>query len=155
MNQRIEHPQLVVNPFVIYIGMAVVAVVLQLLVPLPFVSRQTAGIAGVVIMVINLVIGLPAVRGMLKAKTSPNPNHASTSLVLSGPYRFSRNPMYIGLTLLFAGLMIFFRLPWGILFSPVVIWLITIWVIRPEELYLEHKFGGEYLEYKKSVHRWI
>jgi hypothetical protein len=75
MNQRIEHPQLVVNPFVIYIGMAVVAVVLQLLVPLPFVSRQTARIAGVVIMVINLVIGLPAVRGMLKAKTSPNPNH--------------------------------------------------------------------------------
>jgi len=116
---------------------------------------QAARIVGVVIMAVNLMIGLPAVRGMLKAKTSPNPNHPSTTLVLSGPYRFSRNPMYIGLTLLYAGLMVFFQLPWGILFTPIVIWLITLWVIRPEEEYLEHKFGSAYLKYKQTVRRWI
>ena len=155
MNQKNEHPQLIVNPFVIYIGMSVAAVLLQLLVPLPFVSAQTARFTGAFIMIVNLMIGLPAIRGMLKAKTSPNPNHPTSSLVLSGSYRLSRNPMYLGLTLLYAGLMTFFQLPWGILFTPIVIWLITVWVIRPEEQYLERKFGGEYLQYKATVRRWI
>jgi protein-S-isoprenylcysteine O-methyltransferase Ste14 len=155
MNQKADSPDLVVNPFVIYIGMGLMAALLQLLLPLPFVSTLVARIMGVVIMLVNLIIGLPAVRGMLKAKTSPNPNRPTSALVLSGPYRFTRNPMYIGLTLLFAGLMAFFRLPWGLLFTPVVAWLITAWVIRPEEAYLERKFGGEYLKYKETVRRWI
>jgi protein-S-isoprenylcysteine O-methyltransferase Ste14 len=155
MNSKNEHPQLVLNPFVIYIVIAAVSVLLQFLVPLPFISRQPARIAGAAIMVVNLVIGLPAVRGMLTARTSLNPNRPTTSLVLSGPYRFSRNPMYIGLTLLYAGLMTFFQIPWGLLLTPIVIWLITIWVIHPEEDYLGEKFGDQYLNYKETVRRWI
>jgi protein-S-isoprenylcysteine O-methyltransferase Ste14 len=150
-----DHAQLVVNPFVIYLGIGLFAALLQRLAPLPFLSRQAAQITGVLIMVISLVIGLPAAIGMLKAKTSPNPNHPTTSLVLSGSYRFSRNPMYIGLTLMYVGLMSFFQITWGLLFTPIVIWLITIWVIRREEEYLEHKFGESYLRFKQTVRRWI
>jgi protein-S-isoprenylcysteine O-methyltransferase Ste14 len=150
-----DHAQLIVNPFVIYLGVGLFAVLLQKLIPLPFISAQAAQITGVLIMVISLVIGLPAAIGMLKVKTSPNPNHPTTSLVLSGSYRFSRNPMYIGLTLMYAGLMTFFQITWGLLFTPIVIWLITVWVIRPEEKYLEYKFGEDYLKYKQTVRRWI
>jgi protein-S-isoprenylcysteine O-methyltransferase Ste14 len=107
------------------------------------------------IMVINLVIGLAAARGMLSARTSLNPHHPTTALVLSGPFRFTRNPLYLGLTVFYAGLMLVFELTWGLLFLPIVVWLITIWVIVPEEKYLEQKFGTEYLNYKSRVRRWI
>ena len=155
MIQTLQHPKLVVNPFLIYIGVAAVAGLLQLFVPLPFISRQPARIAGVIIMIGSFMFGLPALRKMFGAGTSPNPNQPATALVLSGPYRFTRNPMYIGLTLMYAGLVTFLQLPWGLLLTPVVIWLITVWVIRPEEQYLERKFGRKYLDYKQTVHRWI
>jgi protein-S-isoprenylcysteine O-methyltransferase Ste14 len=150
-----KHPQLVVNPFLIYLGFIAGAALMQFLLPLPFISQQAARLVGVVVMIISFIFGLPALRKMFLVKTSPNPNHPTTSLVLSGPYRFSRNPMYIGLTLMYAGLVAFFQLTWGILFIPFSIWLITIWVIRPEEQYLERKFGEDYLKYKQKVHRWI
>jgi protein-S-isoprenylcysteine O-methyltransferase Ste14 len=155
MSPKNEHPQLVINPFLIYIGITAVSALLQYLVPLPFISRQPARIAGVIIMMASFLFGMPAIRGMFKAKTSPNPNQPTSSLVQSGPYRFSRNPMYIGLTLMYAGLVTFLQLPWGIFFIPLVIWLITVWVIRPEEEYLGRKFGDQYLNYKQTVRRWI
>jgi protein-S-isoprenylcysteine O-methyltransferase Ste14 len=155
MNQKAEHAQIVINPFLIYIALALLAVLLQKYMPLPFLSPPNARIAGLIIMVFNILIGLPAVRSMFLAKTSPNPHRPATTLVSSGPYRFSRNPMYIGLTLLYAGLTIFFQIPWGVLLIPAVIWLTTRWVIIPEEKYLEQKFGTEYLNYKSSVRRWI
>ena len=150
-----DHPQLIINPFVIYIGFGLSAALLQTFVALPFIPTLVAQITGAIIIATNLVFGLPALRGMLQAKTSPNPNRPTTTLLLSGPYHFSRNPMYVGLTLLYVGLMTLLELPWGILFTPIVIWLITEWVIRPEEKYLAHKFGNTYLEYKKIVRRWI
>jgi protein-S-isoprenylcysteine O-methyltransferase Ste14 len=155
MIQEKEHPQLILNPFLIYIGIGALAALLQALLPLPFFPIQTARIAGATIMIINFLFGLPAFLQMFQAKTSPNPSHPTTALVLKGPYHFTRNPMYLGLTLIYMGLMIFLRLPWGVLFIPLVIWLITAWVIWPEEQYLERRFGSEYLDYKKAVHRWL
>ena len=155
MNQKNDHPQVVINPFLIYIIMGACAVIAQKYLPLPLVSQPVARIIGVIIMLFNLLAGLPAVRGMLSAGTSLNPGRPSTTLILSGSYRFSRNPMYIGLTLLYAGLMVFFQNVWGIFLLPVVIRLITVWVIIPEEEYLEQKFGAEYLNYKSAVRRWI
>ena len=155
MNTQNDRAHLVINPFLIYIAFGLCAIFLQKLLPLPFILQSSARIIGVAIMIINLIIGLPAVRNMFAAKTSPNPYRPTTALVFSGPYRFTRNPMYIGLTLLYAGLMMYLQLPWGLIFLPVVIWLITIWVIAPEEKYLEKKFGTDYLNYKSTVRRWI
>lgn len=155
MEQKTDHAPVVVNPFVIYFGLAAAAILLQRILPLPFVSQSTARVLGAFLIALNFIFGLPALRDMLQAKTSPNPHRPSTVLVLSGNYRFTRNPMYIGLTLMFAGLLTFFEISWGLLFVPLVVWLITIWVIVPEEKYLEKKFGDEYLLYKSKVRRWI
>lgn len=155
MNPRNDHAQVVVNPFVIYIGFVLCALVLRRLLPLPFIGQQSAFRIGAIVMIISFIFGLPAVMNMLAAKTTPNPHRPTTTLVFSGPYRFSRNPMYIGLTLLYTGLVTYLQLPWGLIFLPIVIWLITIWVIMPEEKYLEQKFGTEYLNYKSTVRRWI
>jgi protein-S-isoprenylcysteine O-methyltransferase Ste14 len=143
MEQKTDHAQVVVNPFVIYLGLAIVAVVLQQVLPQPSISKASARVLGVMLIALNLGFGLPAIRGMLQAKTSPNPHRPSTTLVLSGVYRVTRNPMYVGLTLAFAGALVFFQVSWGLLFVPLVVWLTTIWVIVPEEKYLENKFGEE------------
>ena len=155
MKSQTDHAQVVVNPFLIYILLALCAFFMQKFLPLPFLEQTSARLIGLMIMIINLLFGLPALRGMSAVKTSPNPSRPTTSLVFSGPYRISRNPMYIGLTLFYAGMVIFFQLPWGLVLLPVVIWFITIWVIIPEEQYLEQKFGAEYLDYKSEVRRWI
>jgi protein-S-isoprenylcysteine O-methyltransferase Ste14 len=155
MNSKDDHAHVVVNPFVIYVGLGLCAVLLQKIIPLPVLSHPSIPMIGVFIMIISFISGLPAVLNMIAAKTTANPHRPTTRLVLSGPYRVSRNPMYIGLTILYAGLMIYLRSVWGIILLPVVIWLITIWVVVPEEKYLERKFGAEYLSYKSTVRRWI
>ena len=109
MEQRTDHASVIVNPFVIYLVLALAAILLQQILPLSFISGIPARILGAFLIALNFVFGLPALRAMLQAKTSPNPHRPTTSLVLSGIYRFSRNPMYIGLTLLYAGLMAFFQ----------------------------------------------
>ena len=155
MDSKNDHAHILVNPFLIYIALGLCTAILQRFLPLPFLEQFSARDVGVIIMIVNLPIGLIALRNMFATKTSPNPYHSTTSLVLSGPYRFTRNPMYIGLTLLYAGLVTFLQLAWGLVLLPFVIWLITIWVIVPEEKYLEQKFGTDYLNYKSTVRRWI
>jgi protein-S-isoprenylcysteine O-methyltransferase Ste14 len=155
MDSTYQHAPITVNPFLIYIGLGFGAALLQVLLPLPFLAHAVARPLGAVIVLLNVLIGLPALRSMFAAHTSPNPNRPTTALVFSGPYRFTRNPMYIGLTMFYVGLVTFFALPWGLLLLPAVVFLITRWVITPEEVYLEQKFGAEYIQYKAKVHRWL
>lgn len=155
MEQKSDHAPVVVNPFLIYVGLAYIAILLQKILPIFVIPRLPAQILGAFLIVLNFGLGLPALWSMIQAKTSPNPHQATTSLVLLGVYQISRNPMYIGLTLVFSGLLTYFQISWGLLFVPLVVWFITIWVIIPEEKYLAAKFGEEYLGYKSKVRRWI
>lgn len=114
MNSKSDHAQIILNPFLIYFFLAFVAVLLQRVYPLPAIlTGQVPRMLVATIMVINLAIGLVAARGMLTAKTSLNPQRPTTALVLSGPFRFTRNPLYLGLTVFYAGLMLVFELTWG------------------------------------------
>ena len=110
---------------------------------------------GVILFIGGFSLGFPALRGMLKASTSPNPHRPTTALVRDATYRITRNPMYLGMLISYAGLFIFFQNPWFVFFLPILVWLLTIWVIIPEERYLEQKFGAEYLDFKGRVRRWI
>ena len=156
IDTKSDHAHIILNPFLIYILLGLLAALLQKLLPLPSILTGTIPrMIVAAVMLINLIIGLAASRRMLAAKTSLNPHRPTTALVLSGPFRFTRNPLYLGLTVFYAGLMLVFDLMWGLILLPVVIWLITSWVIVPEERYLEQKFGTEYLAYKSRVRRWI
>ena len=80
--------------------------------------------------------------------------HAN-QIVSSGIYRFTRNPMYLGMALLYLGLALWFRSSWAVILLPVVILVIRTQVIAREERYLAKKFGDEYLSYKAKVRRWL
>ena len=90
-----------------------------------------------------------------RARTSIVPIRPATSLVIAGPYLFTRNPMYVGLAALTLALGLLMDSAWPIVFLVPVLFAVRIFVITPEERYLERRFGAEYLAYKKRVRRWV
>jgi len=90
-----------------------------------------------------------------RAGTTPNPTKRTTALVLHGPYRFTRNPIYLGFAALYLGLALLVNSLWPLLLLPAVIALVQTHVIAREEAYLEARFGEEYRTYKARVRRWI
>ncbi len=113
-----------------------------------------------------LAIGLPIIgvgvffliwagRTMRLAGTSPNPTKPTTKIVVEGPFRFSRNPIYLSFTLIYLGITIATNALWPLLLLPVVLVIVQLRALYPEEKYLEQRFGEEYLRYKARVRRWI
>ena len=80
--------------------------------------------------------------------------HAN-QIVSSGIYRFTRNPMYLGMALASLGIALLLRSSWAVILLPVALVVIRTQVIAQEERYLAAKFGDEYLAYKAKVRRWI
>jgi protein-S-isoprenylcysteine O-methyltransferase Ste14 len=91
----------------------------------------------------------------MKVRTTLDPHGSVTEIVTSGPYRFSRNPIYLGFVLLLIGFSFAFRTYWGVLLSPVLTASLYQLVIKHEEAYLEKKFGDRYTSYKSRVRRWL
>jgi protein-S-isoprenylcysteine O-methyltransferase Ste14 len=85
----------------------------------------------------------------------PKPWKTTPEIITTGVYRFTRNPMYLGMALLQAGIGIGFANGWILALLPPVLVIIYTIAIRPEEAYLESKFGDVYTGYKKSVRRWF
>ena len=79
----------------------------------------------------------------------------TTAFAMKGPYRFTRNPMYLGMSILSAGFAVFWNALWPLLTVPVAMVLVNVLVIAKEEAYLARLFGGNYLGYKSRVRRWI
>jgi protein-S-isoprenylcysteine O-methyltransferase Ste14 len=155
MNMKADHPQARIDAPILLAVAILFTIALQWLIPLPFFPALPSRIIGATLFIVGFALGFPALRGMLHAKTSPNPHRSSTALVRGVTYRFTRNPMYLGMLISYSGLFIFFQNPWFLLFLPFLVWMFTSWVILPEEKYLEEKFGSEYLDFKSHVRRWI
>jgi protein-S-isoprenylcysteine O-methyltransferase Ste14 len=90
-----------------------------------------------------------------RAGTSMIPLNPTTALVTSGPYRFTRNPMYLGMAILYVGLAVGFDLIWALIVLPLVLVAVDRLVIAKEEAYLARKFGDRYREYMARVRRWL
>ncbi len=96
-----------------------------------------------------------AVFAFLRAGTTPNPWKPATVMVTRGPYRFTRNPMYLGWVLVYLGAVLLANTVWPLVLLPGVIFLVRTRLIAREEAYLERKFGDAYCDYKARVRRWI
>ncbi len=89
------------------------------------------------------------------AHTTRRTDKPVSSLVQDGPFRYSRNPGYLSLAMIYAGIAILRNALWAILLMPLVLYVIQREVIEREERYLERTFGEEYLAYKRRVRRWV
>ena len=91
---------------------------------------------------------------MSRAGTTPNPTRPTTALLIGGPFRFTRNPMYLAWELIVFGVGLAANAPWVMVMAVPAALLTRRLVIDKEERYLESKFGTEYLNYKSRVRRW-
>jgi len=89
------------------------------------------------------------------AGTHVNPTKPATTVVVQGPFRFTRNPMYLSLAGIYLGGVVMLNSLWPLVLFPINIWVVRTQIIAREEAYLERKFGGAYIDYKKRVRQWL
>lgn len=112
-------------------------------------------IAGAVILVAGLGWMASGLVTFGSNRTAIIPHRTARLLVRSGPYRFTRNPMYLGLTWAYVGLSVVLNWVWPLVLLPVVLIVLTTAVIHREEAYLRAAFGPDYDNYCRHVRRWL
>lgn len=118
-------------------------------------SRPATLLTGWLLLAVGASLLLWAVRTFSHAQTAIMPFKPASRIVTSGPFRVSRNPMYVGLTLMYVGLSLLMRMVWPILVLPLVLLALFALVISREEQYLGDAFPVEYAEYRRRVRRWL
>jgi len=150
-----DHSGVVFPPPFLYVIPLGIGLLIHRLHPVAIMPRGVAFPIGLLLVALGLALAAFAIILFLRARTSPIPIKPTTAIVETGPYRFTRNPMYLGLALLYLGVTLWVDTLWPLLFLPLVILIVQRSVIEREERYLEAKFGKEYLDYKARVRRWI
>lgn len=150
-----DNAGVIAPPPLIYALTFVLSLFLHERIPLPLVPHKVKNRLGIVLISSAVVPGFLAFRKMRSTGTNVNPTQPTTALILEGPYRFTRNPIYLGMTLLYTGIAVLANTLWPILLLPGVLFVMTRGVIEREEAYLEQKFGEQYMAYKAKVRRWL
>ena len=151
-----DNPGVIAFPPLIWLVSVVISVLVHFFVfRLPITSYNACLVCGIALVILAPTLALSALVTMKKARTNVNPAKPALTIVRDGPYRFTRNPMYLALCLLQVALG-FFLNDWTTLLFVVPLALILHYgVILREERYLTAKFGEPYLELKRQVRRWL
>ncbi len=111
--------------------------------------------AGLIIVILGLLLVFWGMFTFARAKTAILPMRAASRIVDHGPYRFTRNPMYTGLSIAYIGVSLAHNSVWALILFPFVIAIVRRYVIAREERYLSSAFGDDYADYTRRVRRWI
>jgi protein-S-isoprenylcysteine O-methyltransferase Ste14 len=154
-----EHSDVIVFPPVIPLSGFLIGVVLQWLVPadawIPGPARIAARVLGALLLGIGAAGFAWMVLTMKQARTPIHNAKTPTTLVERGPFRWTRNPMYLFGSTAYAGLAMVLIEPWSLAMLPIVLALIHYGVVLREEAFLDRRFGEAYLRYKARVPRWL
>ncbi len=152
---RKDNPGVIAPPPLIYLGFLVLGGALDFLWPIGLGVGAVGVPAGAALAVLGGAIAFTAVRQFGRAGTNFKPHEPSTAIVTDGLYRHSRNPMYIALALVYAGIAVAADGLWAMALLVPTLVVVRHGVIAREERYLEGKFGDAYRRYKGSVRRWL
>lgn len=141
-------------PLFMVVGV-LVGVGLQALKPLPFVPRTAGHWIGGCLIVAALALGVWAVLTFRRAGTTPDPHGDVSAFVISGPFAFSRNPMYVTNVAFQIGAAFVLDNAWILMLAPVTWLLLDRIIIAGEEHYLADKYGATYHAYRGRVRRWL
>jgi len=123
--------------------------------PIASFSHPALYYLGVIFILGGIALDVVSLLLFLRAKTGVRPFTSSTAVVKTGPYRFTRNPMYLGMIIILTGWFLLLESISPILVIPIFFWWIHNRFILPEETHMERHLGQAYLDYKKSVRRWL
>jgi protein-S-isoprenylcysteine O-methyltransferase Ste14 len=144
-----------VRPPLVYLVALLVGVGVDLVRPARWLPAELRAWVGAPIMIAAVALFVSAIRRFKAASTPVAGNKPATAVVRSGPYRFTRNPIYLAFSLLVLGLACALDNLWLLGALAVAVSVMSFVVIPREESYLERRFGAEYLDYKTKVGRWI
>lgn len=155
--ERPDRPAILAPPPLLFFACLLAGWGLGLLRPFePVAMTPAARLAiGLSLFVAATAFAIPALVVMHRFQTPAEPWKPTVRIVRAGPFRFTRNPIYVGLVLVLAGLAALTASGWLALFVPVLFLLLDRGVVRGEERYLTGKFGEEYVAYTRDVRRWI
>jgi protein-S-isoprenylcysteine O-methyltransferase Ste14 len=103
----------------------------------------------------GLALAVSSIGNFRRSRTSIVPIRPATALVIAGPYRFTRNPMYVSLAAMTIAAGLLVNSWWVMLLLVVVLLIVRVFVIGPEERYLRRRFGADYVAYMHHVRRWL
>jgi protein-S-isoprenylcysteine O-methyltransferase Ste14 len=147
-------PDVITHPPLLYLGPLVAGSVLDGIVPLPALPGRLRRLA-LPSAAAGAALGVWFARTMRAARTPVDPREAPTTIVTGGPFALTRNPAYVGMALVYAGIALAANRRWPLVALPGVLAVVDRGVIRREEAYLAGRFGDEYEDYRRSVPRWL
>lgn len=153
-----DRPNILVFPPLASVVAPLSAIALEWLWPpdiLPPAFTASILIPGLAILVLSGFLAVAGARAFKAAETNIDPRQPALRIVRDGPYRFTRNPMYLGMVLFQIGLGLTFSLDWTAVTAP-ILWAVLHWgVVLPEETYLGAKFGKDYEALLAETRRWL
>jgi protein-S-isoprenylcysteine O-methyltransferase Ste14 len=142
-------------PPLFMVGGVLAGIGLQSLRPLPFIPRTAGQWMGGCVIAAALALGVWAVLTFRRAGTTPDPHGDVTAFVITGPFAFSRNPMYVTNVAFQIGAAFVLDNAWILMLAPVTWLLLDRVIIAGEERYLADKYGATYDAYRQKVRRWL
>jgi len=152
---RPDNSGVIALPPFIYGAAFLIGFVIHFVFPISFLPQQPALWLGVLLTLVAGLIVASALRALGRAKTTFDNRKPTTAIATDGAFRYSRNPMYVSLTLLYVGIASLINSLWILLLVLPLMVVIQRGVVKQEEQYLERKFGAEYVSYKARVRRWL
>jgi len=150
-----DSPGLIVFPPVLYVGTLLLGLVPHWFWPMHLGRPLWVRITGGIMLAAGAAVAHWAQRTMHRAGTNVLPSRPALSIVTHGPFRFSRNPIYVANIFVYIGLSFLFNAVWPLLLLPPMVYVVYWGIIQREERYLETKFGEVYMSYKNRVPRWL
>jgi protein-S-isoprenylcysteine O-methyltransferase Ste14 len=154
MSNQPDHPGVIIFPPLLFLLALLAMLGLHWLWPLPM-GEPVAFWIGVALIALGPCLAIWGALTMRKSGTAVSPYHSSTAIVTSGPFRFSRNPLYLALILLLSGITLAIDTWWGFIVLVPTVLSLHYGIVLREESYLERKFDGIYREYKTKVRRYL
>ena len=155
MAETRDRPGVIAPPPLIYLVGLGLGFLLDALLPSASLSNALSLPVGVLLIIAGVALQTSFISAFRRAHTNVNPYKPTKAIVTTGPYRLTRNPGYLGFTLVFSGIAVLTEALWAFAALVPTIALMDRGVIAREERYLERKFGDEYTRYKARVRRWI
>jgi protein-S-isoprenylcysteine O-methyltransferase Ste14 len=148
----------IARPPFLYLACLLLGLALDRVLPLPFILPEAALIRWTVgggLILIGVAVAAAGVRNFSRAATPVPSNQPVRALVTTGLHGWSRNPIYVDMLLLYAGIGIAARSPWVLVLALPLVVILRYGVVAREEAYLERRFGDAYRDYKARVRRWL
>jgi protein-S-isoprenylcysteine O-methyltransferase Ste14 len=156
MSDTADTAHVIIRPPIAWALAVLAGLALQWLMPLPFMPAAVpAGWIGGAVFAIAFALAVWAIATITRAGSNVPTNMPTTAIVESGPYRFIRNPIYVGMFLGLVGLAMAFDSLWLLVALVPFALVIRYGVVAREEAYLERKFGDVYRRYRSRVRRWL